>query len=67
MNIIDAVLSVFTNVGNWISEAITDLLPIFYTSESGLTLIGVLAVAGLAFSVIFLIIGLIQNFMHFRG
>lgn len=67
MSILDAILDVFTGVGTWISEAVTDLLPMFYVADTGLTLLGVLAVAGLAFSVVFLVIGIIQNFLHFRG
>lgn len=67
MNVLDAVLGVFTEVGEWISTAVTNLMPMFYNTETGLTFLGVLAVAGLAFSVVFLIIGLIQNFLHFRG
>lgn len=67
MNILEAILDVFASVGQWISTSITNLMPIFYTAESGLTLLGILGVAGLAFSIVFLIIGVIQNFMHFRG
>lgn len=67
MNILEAILDVFSAVGTWISESVTNLLPIFYTAEGGLTMLGVLGVAGLAFSIVFLIIGVIQNFMHFRG
>lgn len=66
-SVLDAVLAVFTSVGNWISTAVTNLLPMFYSSETGLTFMGVLAVAGLAFSVVFLVLGIIQNFLHFRG
>ncbi len=65
--VLDAILDVFTSIGEWIPGAVTQLLPMFYTAESGLTFLGVLAVAGLAFSVIFLVMGLIQNFLHFRG
>lgn len=71
MGVLEAVLAVFTAIGNWIPEAVMNLIPMFYTAtEAGagqLTFLGVLAVAGLAFSVVFLIIGLIQNFLHFRG
>lgn len=62
-----AILAVFTSVGEWISSAVTTLTPMFWSSADGLTFLGTLAVAGLAFSVAFLIIGLIQNFLHFRG
>lgn len=67
MSVLESVLEVFTDVGEWIGTAVTNLLPMFYSTEGGLTFLGVLAVAGLAFSVIFLIVGLIQNFLHFRG
>lgn len=67
VSILTAILAVFTAIGEWIGSAVTSILPMFYASSTGLTFLGVLAVAGLAFSVIFLIIGLIQNFLHFRG
>lgn len=67
MTILNSVLEVFSSIGTWISEAVTDLLPMFYVAETGLTFLGVLAVAGLAFSVVFLIMSIIQNFLHFRG
>lgn len=67
MEILTAILAVFTAIGEWIGTAVTSLIPMFYVAETGLTFIGILSVAGLGFSVIFLIIGVIQNFLHFRG
>ena len=71
MGILTAIFAIFTGVGDWIISSLNDLMSIFWTAgESGtgqLTFLGVLAVAGLAFSVIFLIIGIIQRFLHFRG
>lgn len=67
MNVLESILSVFTSVGEWITEMVTGIIPMFYVADSGLTFLGVLAVAGLAFSVVFLVIGLIQNFMNFRS
>lgn len=67
MNVLDSILDVFTAVGQWITEAVNNIIPMFYGTETGLTFMGVLAVAGLAFSVVFLILGIIQNFLHFRG
>ena len=66
-NVLSSILEVFGAVGEWIVTAIQTLIPMFYTAESGLTFIGVLAVAGLAFSVVFLLLGIIQRFMHFAG
>ena len=64
--VLSAILAVFTAIGEWISTAVTALTPMFY-AEGALTFLGTLAVAGLGFSVIFLMIGIIQNFLHFRG
>lgn len=66
MGVLEQVLNVFSGIGTWLSGAVVDLIPMFY-AENSLTFLGVLAVAGLAFSVIFLLIGLIQNFLHFRA
>lgn len=67
MDVLQEVLGVFSDVSSWISSAVTSLLPMFYTAEGGLTLIGVLAVAGLSISVTFLLIGVITNFLQFRA
>ena len=64
--VLDAVLDVFSNVGTWIADSVQNLIPMFY-DEGSLTFLGVLAVAGLAISVIFMMLGVIQNFLHFRG
>lgn len=64
--ILEAILAVFLAVGEWISSAVNTMVPMFW-AEGSLTFLGVLAVAGLAFSVAFLLIGIIQNFLHFRG
>ena len=65
--VVESILAVFDAIGTWIIGAITKMLPIFYSAESGLTILGVLATASLAFAVVFLIVGLIQKFFHFRG
>lgn len=70
MGVLQAILAVFTGVGEWFTSAIPALVPMFWTAaESGdggtLTFLGVLAVAGLSFSVIFLLVGIIQKFMRF--
>lgn len=65
--VLSSILDVFDAVSTWIGEAVTAVIPMFYSTTDGLTFLGVLAVAGLAFSVIFLVIGIIQNFLHFRG
>lgn len=65
--VLASILDVFESVATWIVTAVQNVIPMFYAAETGLTFLGVLAVAGLAFSVVFLLIGIIQNFLHFRG
>lgn len=65
--IVTAVLAVFTAIGTWIVDTVPTFIPMFYSAENGLTWLGVMAVMGLAFSVVFLMIGIIQKFLHFAG
>lgn len=64
MAVLEAILAVFAAVGEWIVESIGTMVPIFY-AEGALTFLGTLAVAGLAFSVVFLLIGIVQKFLKF--
>lgn len=64
--VLDAVLQVFTAVGEWMSGAIPTFYTLFYGAD-GLTFLGVMSVASLAFAVIFLCIGIIQKFLAFRA
>lgn len=71
-SVLQSVLDVFSAVGEWFSEFVPTLFSLFWTpgasgAPGSLTFLGVLAVAGLAISVVFLVVGLIQNFLHFRG
>ena len=70
--VLSSILDVFDAIGAWFVEFVPTLFALFWTPGSGstpgsLTFLGVLAVAGLAISVVFLVVGLIQNFLHFRG
>ena len=73
MGIITAITGVFSEMGTWIVEFVNDVvIPMFWTAGTGgdtgsLTFLGVLTVIGLAISIFFLVVGLVQNFMHFRG
>lgn len=65
---INAITEVFTGIGNWIAEYMPTIMEIFYNSEAQkLTMLGVLAICGLAVSIFFLLMGIVQNFLHFRG
>lgn len=63
LSILGQITGVFSKIADWIASAVTSITPMFYTAEAGLTFLGTLAVTGLAFSVVFLIMGIIQNFL----
>ena len=65
--VVSSITQVFSAIADWIANAIPTFTEIFYTAESGLTFLGTLAVIGLGISVFFLLMGLVQNFLHFRG
>lgn len=67
LSIVSQITGVFTSIGSWVIETLPKIVAVFYNAESGLTFLGTLAVCGLAISVFFLLMGLIQNFLHFRG
>lgn len=64
--ILEAVFAVFSAIAEWFVEVLPVISTLFY-ANGALTLLGVLGIAGLAISVVFLLIGVIQNFLHFRG
>lgn len=65
-SIISAITAVFTAVMDWVKTAIIDVVAVFWAGES-LTFLGVLALIALGISIFFLLVGLIQNFLHLRG
>lgn len=64
---VTAITAVFTAIMGWISDSIATLTPIFYVAETGLTFIGTLTIMGLGISIFFLLVGVISNFLKFRG
>lgn len=65
-SVITAMTAVFTAIFDWILTAIESVLAVFWTGEA-LTFLGVLALVALGISIFFLLVGLIQNFLHLRG
>lgn len=64
--VITAMTAVFDAIFTWILGAIEAVLAIFWTGEA-LTFLGVLSLIALGISVFFLLVGLIQNFIHLRS
>lgn len=56
----------WTAISTWIMNTLQALQAVFY-GDSGLTFLGALAVTGVGIGVIFLLIGVIQNFLHLRS
>lgn len=63
---VDGFTSVWTEIMTWITSALNSVMGAFYVDGS-LTLLGTLAVIGVSVGIAFLIIGLIQRFLHLRG
>lgn len=63
--VLGSIFDVFSAIANWFAETLPVIMQMFYNTE-GLTFLGALAVAGLGISIIFLLIGVISNFLHFR-
>lgn len=66
-SILDAVFAVFTAIAEWFGDIIPTITAFFWDATNGLTFMGTLTIIGLGISLIFLLIGLISNFLHFRG
>ena len=65
--VVEQILTVLTAIGGWFVTMISNMLPIFYVPETGLTIIGVLSVCGLGVGVILLVINKVSDFFHWRG
>ncbi len=63
---LEFILNLFAEVGSWFGESLGSMLSLFWV-DNKLTFLGVLAVVPLAFSVGFLIIGILQRFLSFGG
>lgn len=69
---IGQITQVWTDVMEWITTSLASVQSVFYAAPAGgsdaeLTFLGILAVVGVAIGIAFLLIGVIQNFLHLRG
>lgn len=69
---IGTITTVWTSIMQWVTTSLGQVQQVFYTAgaagEPGeLTFLGVLAVISVAIGVAFLLIGVIQNFLHLRS
>lgn len=63
--ILGSITNVWTEMMTFFSGAFDKLTPIFYNAETGLTLIGVLAVSGMAVGVCLLFLNMIKSWLNF--
>ena len=60
----NSLLAVISSIGEWIVSSFLSLVALFWVPDSGMTFSGVLAVSGLAFALIFLLIRWILSLFH---
>lgn len=66
--LLTAIFAIFGDVGDWIVEMLGSITSLFWNAtDNSLTFLGVLSLISLGISVIFLMIRVVQNFLHFRG
>ena len=63
---VDSVFGVFTGIGSWLVAELGNATSLFYQADTGLTILGVLAVAGLGIAVVFLLINWVKSLLQFR-
>lgn len=66
-SITPAVFDVFEAIAEWVVSVMPSIQALFYTAESGLTLLGTLSVCSLGIGIFFLLLGVITNFFQFRS
>lgn len=69
---IGTITQVWTEIMTWVTTSLGQVQDVFYTAgvdgaTGSLTFLGVLAVISVAIGVAFLLIGVIQNFLHLRS
>lgn len=65
--VVESGLEVMSAIAQWIVSMITSLFPIFYSDETGLTVIGFLSCCALGVSVTLLLVNKVSDFFHWRG
>ena len=69
---IGTITQVWTEIMTWVTTSLGQVQDVFYTAGAdgaagSLTFLGVLAVISVAIGIVFLLIGVIQNFLHLRS
>ena len=67
MTVIQAIVGAWADIMDGIVALFQPAEALFWSTEGGLTFLGGLAVIGVAIGVVMMVVGIIQNFLHFRG
>lgn len=67
MSIVEAIFAVFSAIGDWFVGILPSFYSLFWVAETGLTLLGTLAVISIGIGLVFLLIGVITNFIKLRN
>lgn len=70
MSLVTSITEVWNAILEWIVGTFTDIQGVFYNTGAdggSLTFLGVLAVISVGIGMVFLLIGVIQNFLHLRS
>lgn len=62
-----AIFDTFVQIFSWLRSSLGMVMHTFYTTEGGLTFFGTLSLVALGISIFFLLMRVVQNFLHFRG
>lgn len=63
---VTAITDIWSGLSTWITSSLSQVQVVFW-AEGQLTFLGQLAFIGLGIGIFFLIMGVIQNFLHLRG
>lgn len=66
MTIIESITGVFDSMSEWLTGALADVTSLFYAPDTGLTLVGTLAIMGLSIAVVTMLIAVIRSFLRFQ-
>lgn len=66
MTVIESITGVFDSMSEWLTGALSSVTELFYVPDTGLTLIGTLAIMGLSIAVVTMLIAVIRSFLRFQ-
>lgn len=58
--------TIWDDLTTWLTGAVGDVTSMFYSAETGFTLVGTLAIVGLGISVGFLLVNVVKGFLRLR-